>query len=255
MSDEWNFYFHELGEHVASTFVDLGIHNDAPLRDRPILLRIRLQMLFPREDGLSSSAEYDVLKKLEDHLAEALKSGVQAQYVGRTTADSFREFCFYVPRVVEQTQIAQALRAFPEYAFKAWCEEDGSWRHYLEVLYPSDEEFETIKNLGVIDVLEKHGDTLKEARPVTHWSFFKTDADRQSFLADALELGFSIHDLHEDGPEDFRFVACLERDDHVNYGSINSIVLELFRLTENHRGTYDGWETQVVEDCESSDCE
>lgn len=78
---------------------------------------------------------------------------------------------------------------------------------------------------------------------------------RQSFLGDVLELGFSIHDLHEDGPEDFPFVACLERDDNVDYGSINSVVLELFRLTENHHGTYDGWETQVVEGCESSDCE
>jgi hypothetical protein len=129
MSDEWNFYFHQLGEHTASTFVDLGIHGDVPLGDRPILLRVRLQMLVPREDGLSSSAEYNVLKKIEDHLVDTLKSSVRAQYVGRTTADSFREFCFYVPKVVKQTQIAQALRSFPEYAFEVWCEEDGSWRH------------------------------------------------------------------------------------------------------------------------------
>lgn len=247
MSDQWDFYFHQIGESSASTFVDLGIYSRIPDRKRSILLRVRLQMQVPREDGLSSSDEFEILRRLEDRFTTELKRRTKAVYVGRTTSSGYREFCFYSPRPIERCEIVEALASFPEYNFDCSSTDDPNWRHYLEVLYPSDEEMQTIKNNRVLDVLEEHGDNLKLPRPVTHWSFFKTDADRHAFLSSTLELGFSIHYLHEEGPDDTPFVACLERTDHVDYEAINSVVLELLRLTEDHHGIYDGWETQVTD--------
>lgn len=110
---------------------------------------------------------------------------------------------------------------------------------------------QTIKNAHVLDVLEKHGDKHEIERPVTHWSFFKTEADRQAFLSSTLELGFSIHDLHQDGPNEAPFVACLERANPVDYETINDVVVELLRLTKDHHGIYDGWEAQVTDGSES----
>lgn len=247
MSDRWDFYFHHIGERIASTFVDLGIYAQVPDATRPFLLRVRLHLQLPREDGLFGSEEFEILRRLEDRFSTELKRLAQTAYVGRTTAAGYREFCFYSPQPIARSPIAEALKSFPEYSFDFSSTWDPNWLYYVDVLYPSDEEMQTIKNERVLEALEKHGDSLELPRPVTHWSFFKTHADRQAFLTSTLELGFSIHNLHENGPGDTPFVACLERTDHVDYQAINSVVLELFRLTEDHHGIYDGWETQVTD--------
>lgn len=247
MSDNWDFYLHQIGEHKASTFVDLGIHDAVPDPSRPFLLELQLQMQVPRPDGLSSSEEFAILGEIEDRVTHELEQCAGGKFVGRITTGGIRYFYYYVPEITDRAHIANALERFPEYQFSYSRTHDPGWAHYLEVLYPSDEEFQTIKNQRVLEVLEKNGDDLNAERPVTHWSFFKGQQDRQAFLSDALDMGFSIHDLREDWSEEHPLVACLERTDHVDYDSINSVVIDLLRLTETHHGIYDGWETQVVE--------
>jgi uncharacterized protein (TIGR01619 family) len=204
-------------------------------------------MQLPKDNGLSSNEEFAILGAVEDKLTGELERRRDATFVGRTTVAGVRDFYYYVSQSIDRIAIKETTARFPEYRFECSCTHDPSWSHYLEVLYPSDEEFETIKNQHVLEALRKNGDDLSQERPVTHWSFFKTQQDRQAFLSEALEMGFSIHDLHEDWDEEYPLVACLERADYVDHDSINSVVIDLLRLTENHHGTYDGWETQVVE--------
>lgn len=85
MSDEWDFYFANVNDALASLFVDLGIRDSVPDRDRPWLLWTAVRFQRSRDDGLSSSEEAPLLHEIEDVLTSAVKNAVKAEFVGRIT--------------------------------------------------------------------------------------------------------------------------------------------------------------------------
>lgn len=251
MSDAWDFYFANVNGVIASLFVDLGIRDSVPNADRPWLLWTWVYFRKPRPDGLSSSEEAPILNDIEDSLTKAGKETAEAELVGRITTAGRREFYFYGPRPDEfETAVAIALKSFSDYEFDTGAKEDPEWSQYLNVLYPSPEEHQRIKNRHVIDVLEKHGDSLKKPRPVSHWAYFKSAQDRNTFIAKAVGAGFKVinQSQSDDLEADHPFGVTLERMDRVDWDSINEVTLELFRSAEQVNGDYDGWETRIEKD-------
>ena len=68
---------------------------------------------------------------------------------------------------------------FSTYKFDLGKQHEPDWNQYRNVLYPSDESMERIKNADVLEVLEEHGDTLESVRDVHHWIYFKSSDDRK----------------------------------------------------------------------------
>ena len=71
MSDEWDFYFANVNDVVASLFVDLGIRDSIPDAERPWFLWSWVYFRHSRDDGLSSSEEAPILHQIEDALTKA----------------------------------------------------------------------------------------------------------------------------------------------------------------------------------------
>jgi regulator of RNase E activity RraB len=251
MSDAWDFYFANVNDAIASLFVDLGIRDLVPDPDRPWLLWTWVYFRQPRDDGLSSSEEAPILNDMEGGLTKAVKQATEAELVGRITTAGRREFYFYGPQPDHFDEaVASALNRFPDYVFDSGIKEDPDWSQYLNVLYPSPEEHQRIKNLHVIETLEKHGDSLKKPRPVSHWAYFKSPQDRNKFIAEAVSAGFKVADQSksDDSDADRAYGVTLERIDRVDWDSINEATLALFRLAQEVNGDYDGWETSVEKD-------
>jgi uncharacterized protein YaaR (DUF327 family) len=251
MSDSWDFYFAKMNDVVASIFVDLGIRDAVPCGDRPWLLWTWVYFQAPRDDGLSSSEEAPILHDIEDALTKKLKETTQAELVGRITTGGRREFYFYGPQPASFEQaVVSAMRPFPTYEVDMGSEEDPDWSHYLNVLYPSPEEHQRIKNLRVLEALEKRGDSLKKARLVSHWAYFKTPEDRNQFIAKAVSSMFRVTEQSDsdESETEHRHGVTVERIEHVDWDSINHATLELFRFAEEAEGDYDGWETSVEKD-------
>jgi regulator of RNase E activity RraB len=248
VSDAWDFYFANVNDVIASLFVDLGIRDSVPDPDRPWLLWTWVYFRQPRHDGLSSAEEAPILVDIEDALTNAVKEASQAELVGCITTACRREFYFYGPQpgIFEQA-IAGAMKGFPDYEYDTGTKDDPDWSQYLNVLYPSPEDHQRIKNLHVIEALEKHGDTLRKPRPVSHWAYFKSPQDRNKFIAKAVSAGFNITDQSEseNSEAEHPFGVTLERTDRVDWDSINEATLALFRLAQEVNGDYDGWETAV----------
>jgi regulator of RNase E activity RraB len=236
---------------IASLFVDLGIRDSVPDPDRPWLLWTWVYFRQPRDDGLSGSEEAPILYEIEDALTKEVKETTEAELVGRITTASRREFYFYGP-VSDRFEkaVSSALKSFPDYEFDTGTKEDPDWSQYSNVLYPSPEEHQRMKNLHVIEALEEHGDSLKKARPVSHWAYFKSPQDRNKFIAKAVSAGFKVTDQSEsDNSEaELPYGVTLERMDRVDWDSINDATLVLFRLAQEFNGDYDGWETSVEKD-------
>jgi|SRR6267143_924190 len=150
-------------------------------------------MKSPRPEGLSSQEEADTLWKLEDNLTTTLEKELNAVFVGRITSQGRREFYFYVPQVPENDGVIdRSLSSFSRYEYETGTQDDPSWHQYLSVLYPSEEEVQKIENRRVLEVLQKKGDRLGEPREVSHWIYFKSEADRLKFSDLMKELGYEL---------------------------------------------------------------
>lgn len=213
----------------------------------PNLVLVSVTMNNPREDGLSFSEEFESLKQIEDRLHHLIISKHNAVYAGRLTTDGRRDFYFYVGNTkhLDKT-ISDAMKAFPTNKFDLRMKEDQKWEEYLNFMYPNPSQHQSMLNRRVVNSLENQGDLLTKARPVDHWIFFKTEADKEKFLSAIQDDGFAIVDNDHDtefGEAPYRL--RISRIDKVDYDSVDDYAIRLWKLAEECNGDYDGWETSV----------
>lgn len=249
MGENWDFYICNVNDVVASIYLNLALRETAPERERASLLWVWVEMRWPTEDGLSSKGEFDNLCEIEDQMTAAMKSRFEAVYCGRITTNGRREFYYYAARAqgLEQA-VEETLAKFNGYEFECGSKPDPEWKQYLEVLYPSEETRQRMENRKVLDVLEKNGDTLQRPRDISHWIYFRTDAERKEFLAAVVPLQYRLQSESEMEEKPYPKGICIVRFQSVKQNEIDDAVAELFRLAKTHGGEYDGWETQMNPD-------
>jgi uncharacterized protein (TIGR01619 family) len=244
----WASYFANVNDRLASIALDLDLRGEAPNKSKPLLLWVWVYLRSPKPDGLSDDSEFDVLATIEDSLVKELGRACNAVESGRITSDGRREFYFYGADSINlDASISLVMKDFPQYQYHSSSQNDPQWAQYLNVLYPSEEDFEQIKNRDVLAVLMKHGDTLEAVRHVHHWIYFHTAAQRQQYAFKAKELGYKVEgETDREGSQPHPFGLQITRDQDVTPVQIDSAVIELFRLAKQFDADYDGWETEVV---------
>lgn len=248
--EEWEFYFSNVNDKLASILVDLGLKKVAPLADKQNVVWILINMNNPREDGLSSQEESELLGDIEDALVDKIISKYNSIYVGRLTTAGNRVLFFYCnDTTLYNKSISEIMVTYPQYQYEVGSKEDKEWRLYFDLLYPLPEQFQSIQNRRVIEQLEKGGDNLTKEREVFHWIYFKSDSDRENFLEKIKNENFSI--VRKDKDEtlgEFAFILQIKRVDKVDYRSVDEYVIYLWKLANEFNGDYDGWETSIEKD-------
>jgi regulator of RNase E activity RraB len=246
MNQQYGTYLCRVNDERASIFLNLGLRRDAPMASHPCLLWVWVPMQTPREDGLSDSAEAPTLYSIEDELNSRLGESLQAIPCGRITTQGRREFYFYAASGERFSEIADAVFSrYRGYPFALGSQPDPMWIHYLEVLFPSDEQLQRMANTDVLDSLARQGDLHQVPRNVRHWIFFNQRTARRMFRDAAEQAGYTI-DSQQSGKGDHPFSICVSRVQAVDQESIDATVIDLFRLAKRCEGRYDGWETQVM---------
>lgn len=247
MAEEWKSYFCNVNDKLASIALDLGLRETAPISDKSWLLWVWLYLQSPRPDGLSDRSEFETLCAIEDELKRQLASSCRAIQAGRITTDGHREFYFYgASETGFPSAVRVAMRSFKEYRFDLGSQHEPNWNQYFSVLYPSDESMQRLRNKDVLEVLMRHGDSLKPVRDVHHWIYFKSARDREWYSNKARQLGYNIENESQDVKEDHPYGLTITRDQSVTPDKIDDAVIELFRLAQQVDADYDGWEAQVI---------
>jgi uncharacterized protein (TIGR01619 family) len=247
MTDGWNFYMCNVNDALASIAVDLNLRKNAPDTARPELIWVWVHFKHPRPDGLSSPAEFDILIEIEERITEALAPKFDAILSGRITTDGRREFYYYASRSDQcETVLRSAFERFPSYEFDFGTQTDEAWNHYLDVMYPSEEDRQKMENRSVLDALQKNGDNLQTPRDVSHWIYFRNAGDRDAFWAAIQPREYRLDSQNENPDKEFPYGICVMRFQSVQQDDIDSAVLELLEQAKELRGDYDGWETQVI---------
>lgn len=246
MAENWKPYLSNVNGKLASILVDLGLREVVPIPSKPWLLWTWVYFHSPRADGLSDSKEAPTLYRIEDSLNVNVARASQAIPCGRITTEGRREFYFYgETKNGFRHAVEAAMTGFEGYRFDAGEQEDRLWEQYLDVLYPSPENFQRIANTDLLDVLVEKGDILTVAREVQHWMYFRSEESRALFRDAAAAAGFRI--VSESNPEgELAFGISVARVQSVEQSSIDHTVSELLKLSQRFNGEYDGWETPIV---------
>ncbi len=247
MTENWKSYFCNVNDKLASIALNLGLNEEAPIESKPWLLWVWVYLQDPSPNGLSQQSEFATISSIEDELSKRLGLVCNAVEAGRITTDGRREIYFYGASADGfEAAVRAAFASSSRYKFNLGKQHEPDWNQYRNVLYPSDESMERIKNMDVLDVLEEHGDKLEPVRDVHHWIYFKTSNDRKLFAEEASQLGYTVENQLEDLTQEFPFGIQITRDQSVTPDEIDDAVLQLFRLAIKLNGQYDGWEAQVI---------
>lgn len=245
MSDHWETFPCTIGERPAFITYDHGVRQEIETLPYPNYTRFEIALKNPDERGLPRGDEFGATNAVEDQLAEAI--GVELGLnVGRITTNGRRYVLFYTWLDASTAEsIGKSTSASSGYDITLSHRPDAERHGYWNELFPTDDDWQVIKDIRVEDALRDRGDDLSEPRPITHWSYFPDASSREQFVA-TVKNSFSQVELYE-SPDNERgiYTAQLTHTGRPDYRSMNSVTLLLRRTAERFGGDYDGWETEI----------
>lgn len=245
MSDHWEVFPCQMGERVAYVMYDHGIRDEIDQLALPALLKVRVTMRAPTDDGLPTGEEAESLNAIEDQLTKEIEA-LGGVCVGRITTDGQRFIYSYVDASEEDIRpLVGRLGNKTGHQVGYLLEDDAEKRAYWEDLFPTKHDWRVMRDIKVIDQLLSHGDTLEKEHRVDHWAYFDNPDRRQEFENWAKGEGFTVQgnsDPDGDMPQygiqiSHRCTPTLDRISH--YTCL------LTDKAEEHCGDYDGWETSI----------
>ncbi|MGR3907682.1 DUF695 domain-containing protein [Burkholderia sp. SR8] len=243
MTDAWGTFPARMGDHQAFISFNHGFAEIAKSDPRTSLLSVRVALADPTPEGLPGSDEFAGLAQVEDLLdaAVAAKNGVQ---VGRITVDGNQDFLFYVPFDEEAAaEIVDSLAERTTYALQYAYQDDPDKETYWRTLYPTDDDWQLMRDMRVLEALRRQGDVSDVSRRVMHWAYFPEPSDAHQFADWAESKGYLVESVAptEDGKSAVRFA-------HQGTTALADITRHTLEINTEARalgGEYDGWETSV----------
>ncbi|HEY0648244.1 DUF695 domain-containing protein [Phenylobacterium sp.] len=243
--DEWNFYPLKVDNQPASIFLDMSIARRAPVPGYDRMGYLRVIMRKPRDDGLSSSEEFDELVRVEDAIVAEIQQASPTLYVGRNTSSGNRDFYFYTRDAqVFEAVARRAMAAFPEYRFEIGDRADAKWSTYFEFLYPRPLDIQFMGNRSVLARLATDGDDGAMPRSIDHLAIFPNRAAGDGFATEMAAQGFKVEAKRYNPDDRKQYLVNVSRVDRPV--EIDRVVEILFNSAQKRGGEYDGWETEVV---------
>lgn len=253
MSDHWLFYPRNIGEHTAFIFYDHGIRETINQVAPPQLLKIGIPFKHPRPDGLSSNEEYRPLCELEDALSSVI-SAHGGLYVGRVTVNKHRYLRAFVPGV--ENEWRDRLRAVGQqhgYDLQYALESDPERKGYWQDLFPTEDDWQVVLNISVLENLAKHRDDHSQARQIDHWAYFSSQKAADTYAQWTKEMAYEVKPVSP--AKDGKLCVRFRHQGSVELNDISSHTIRLARKAKELGGHYDGWETHACAPRPDSDGE
>ena len=248
--DIWNVYPTAMGKDQAWIAYNHSYGERAEADPRSHSLRIRVEFKDPTEQGMPTNEEFPALSALDEALDEAV-SRLGGVYVGRLTVGGGRFFYYYADSTAEELNSAiGGVSDSSGYELTLDSQTDPEKERYFSELYPTEDDWQVIRDLEVLDQLQQVGDVPDTEREVGHWAYFDTQAAADQFAAWAKSEGYSIqkNTLAEDSEDGNEYVVHFTHIGTMHLGDISSRTVAAGQKAREVGGRYDGWETSVERD-------
>jgi hypothetical protein len=243
---DFDVYFTLVDGAPASFMVDLAAGPNAPVESHGMRLQVRVNLKFPREDGLRDGVELEPLGDLEDLLAEWLEQNYDAIYVGHLICEGAMHVVAYAPpdRVGDPVDLLDGFDP-GDYELGWLVEADAEWGMLLEFMYPDIYAMQTIQNRRLMEVRAEHGDDPSLVHSVDHAATFETRERAEAAAETLRQAGFTIDGLAR-SEEGEGWTLAFQRDEQLDGEGPDGFCVEILDLLEPHEGDYSGWGAAIL---------
>lgn len=245
METDWDMYVTVIDDEKALVMVDMAAIRVAPIIKFSNLLGIQIAIQHPTEDGFYQESERDTLFGIEDRIEDVFKAEAHAKHIATITSGGSRMLYFYAEDDTYLAGLVGKIAAeYGNYQFNYLLEKDAPWNFYFNVVYPSNVEFQIMKNRKVIQNMAKAGADLSEEYEVNHWFFFDNGASRGQAKVRLMALGYEIleDNFYNENVPGTPFGLHVLGKHNLEIETITELTYDLFDLAEEFQGIYDGWE-------------
>ena len=234
-----------MGQRQAFISFDDAFREQMSRAPFPYLVCFRATLKAPDDRGLPVDDEFASLNAVEDCLTADI-AGRRGIQVGRITTAGARYFYFYSSLDQDDADsLAQAVAARFSYELAVRHEWDAQHAAYMRELYPTDDDWQVIRDMRTEAALRKEGDTLTRTREIVHSAYFGSEPDRRRFV-EAVQAQFELVEYIASAVKSQdSFGVKLTHMGLPDYSSMNRRTLLLRRAARAANGQYDGWETSV----------
>ncbi len=244
IEQNWATYFSRVDSKPASFRLNLALKNVAPIQDYKFRTCFSVLLLQPDENGFTTNEEFPKICQIEDDICDALLTQ-DAILAGFLKNDGTFDIYLYSKNTDNYKEIIRdVMQNHSDYKYAINTIEDAEWSDYFDFLYPAPYEYQTIINQKVLMSLEKNGNNPELDREVDHWIYFNTDSDREQFIAEVIDLGYSIKS--KDDKDANTYQLHISRMDNTIRNNVNNYVWELVKLADKYKGDYDGWGCNIA---------
>lgn len=244
MEASWHTYLTQFDKDLASVAVDTKAADRSASRLGHLII-LRIKAIKFRTNGLPAQEDFDDIYNLEDRIQAELV-GEETNYVGRLVVCGSYFLHLYTSQPQRDLERIKALVAgLKDRQTEVEVKSDQEWKTYRDVLYPTPEDWQQIKDGEVLNTLQKHGDDLSKPRQVDHWLFFSNAQGRDGAAERLVAQGFTIICRRDPDECHKQWTLQVQRCDSVQSQDITHLTISLLHLAKEFGGDYDGWETSV----------
>jgi hypothetical protein len=245
-NEAFDLYLSRMQEHPLSVMLDLGAAPHAPLSTHPMLIRARVRMLRPREDGLRSSGEDKALESLEQRLVELVTTILTGLYVGRVEVNGLCDYIFYAPESPDASaEVVQDLlsRIAGDYELVTTIERDDEWNLYRDFLWPNPYEYQLMMNARQIELALAKGGDVDGDIAIEHLALFYREARARDAVSKLSAAGFEVDEPQRQSREGEppEWSVAFRRSGRLRSTHVDGVVIDVLDIILPLEGRYDGW--------------
>ncbi len=192
MENIWYTFAAQMGDNQAWITYNHGYGDFSKTDKRNNHFEVRVAFKNPTEYGMPTNEEFSDLSKLDEKLDNYI-SAKKGIYVGRITVNGHRYFHFYINFPEKEAKnIIDKVSTETNYKLQYILELDSKKDSYWNELYPTDDDWQVIEDLKVLDALSNDGDNKDKSREVQHWAYFPKNNTAEKFKEWILENNYKL---------------------------------------------------------------
>ncbi|RUA12896.1 MAG: hypothetical protein DSY82_00045 [Flavobacteriia bacterium] len=243
---DWISYVKKEKKGIMAVSVDLELDLNKPKLHNVLIVGTRVKGCykngFPNEEGIKYS---DVFS---DSVAFRLNKITKNRKVGMISYQCLIFDVFYVKDTLGIRKEMDTLlsKNYPHYPKYVVISKDKKWDYYYQKLFPPVYTEDFIYDQEILYKLVSAGDDLSTERNVKHWTYFKNEKRRNSFVSKIKKLDFKVDSLNIKKDLAYPYEVQIYRKEKIYPRSIESVTALLNFMVKADNGLYDGWGAEMI---------
>ncbi|MDF9825082.1 hypothetical protein M2475_001515 [Breznakia sp. PF5-3] len=248
ISEDWEFYYTEIDDNVASIRLDMGLEtfSEYTKLKNTYVFSVFYDDQYP--NGFPTKESTAMLHAIEDSL-EARWGIYDIYSVGMITGNGQRSFVFMSEHEMSwEKMCSKIMKRRKHIKFSMRILRNDKGRYYEEILYPDVYGMEWIKNRNICQRLGDQGETFSEERIIDFYTCFPKQEDAEKFVAMLTSEDMKLTDFDINLNEKKEYLVYFRTFDIPSQEIMNQYSKRLLTLTIQNHGKFEGWGTTIIKE-------